>query len=163
MWGDGKQTRSFCYIDDAVEGVLRLMRSDVTEPINMGSDEMVSMNEMASIVLGFGAGELPIKHIPGPEGVRGRNSDNTLCKEKLGWAPSIPIRDGLKLTYDWIKAEIEAERKGGRQINYTKSRVVHQDAASLELNKPLFTNEIGDDGESITVFENVAKKAKTDK
>merc|ERR1740115_669963 len=91
MWGDGKQTRSFTYIDDCVEGVLRLMFSDWKKPLNIGSDEMVSMNQMAELVFKIGKKTLPIKHIPGPEGVRGRNSDNTLIKEVLGWAPSTTL------------------------------------------------------------------------
>ena len=85
MWGDGKQTRSFTYIDDCVEGVLRITKSDFREPLNLGSTEMVSMNEMMETICTFDGRDLPIKHIPGPEGVRGRNSDNELILEKLGW------------------------------------------------------------------------------
>lgn len=109
MWGDGLQTRSFCFIDDCVEGILRLTKSDFAEPINLGSDEMVSMNEMADLVLSFENKKLPVKHIPGPEGVRGRNSDNDLIKEKLGWAPSITLAEGLKNTYFWIKEQVAKE------------------------------------------------------
>jgi nucleoside-diphosphate-sugar epimerase len=184
MWGDGKQTRSFTYIDDCVEGILRITKSDFREPLNLGSCEMVSMNEMMEIAQSFGdkvrsggvlaaraparcpcalcAGGvaqccgahaprpvwcalghpadkppchappaptpphptpphptrahcrpqmLPIKHIPGPEGVRGRNSDNTLILEKLGWQPTVSLRDGLRMTYFWIKDQIAAEVK----------------------------------------------------
>jgi len=132
MWGDGKQTRSFCYIDDCVEGVLRLMRSDYTEPLNIGSDEMVSMNEMQALAMTFEGRKLDIKHIPGPEGVRGRNSNNDLIKKVLGWAPSITLKDGLKKTYDWIKGEIEAERKGGKTQDYSTSKIVTQSANSME-------------------------------
>jgi GDP-D-mannose 3',5'-epimerase len=121
MWGDGKQTRSFTFIDDCVEGILRMTKSDFSEPLNLGSDEMVSMNEMAEMILGFSDKKLPIKHIPGPEGVRGRNSDNTLIKEKLGWAPSIKLADGLKITHDWIKSRIEAE--GGDSSAYATSTI----------------------------------------
>jgi len=160
MWGDGKQTRSFCYIDDAVEGIIRLMRSDVVEPINLGSDEMISMLEMADMVLSFGAGKLPIKHIPGPEGVRGRNSDNTMIQEKLGWAPSIKTVDGLRKTYAWIKSEIELERKEGKKVNYAQSRVVVQDARSMEMDKPMHSSKVDEDGKPITVFEKATKKAK---
>mmetsp|Transcript_18474 Transcript_18474/g.32057 ORF Transcript_18474/g.32057 Transcript_18474/m.32057 type:complete len:355 (-) Transcript_18474:365-1429(-) len=124
MWGDGKQTRSFCYVDDAVEGVLRLMFSDFKEPLNIGSDEMVSMNEMAEMVMGFGNKHIPIKHIPGPEGVRGRNSDNTLCKKVLGWAPSIPLKVGLQNTYTWIQSQIDDEKKAGVAGDYAHSKVV---------------------------------------
>eukprot|EP00850_Spirogloea_muscicola_P017098 SM000143S00763 [mRNA] locus=s143:353705:356169:- [translate_table: standard] len=113
MWGDGMQTRSFTFIDECVEGVLRLTKSDFREPVNIGSDEMVSMNQMAEIVLSFESKDLPIKHIPGPEGVRGRNSDNTLIKEKLGWAPSMRLRDGLQITYFWIKGQLEKEAAAG--------------------------------------------------
>jgi len=125
MWGDGKQTRSFCYVDDCVEGILRLMRSDCNEPLNIGSEEMVSMNDMATMIMGIENKKLTIKHIPGPEGVRGRNSDNTLIKKKLGWAPSITLKDGLKRLYDWLKVEIENEKKNGVDISiYGSSKIV---------------------------------------
>lgn len=125
MWGDGKQTRSFTFIDECVEGVLRLTKSDFREPVNIGSDEMVSMNEMAEIVLSFDGKNLPIHHIPGPEGVRGRNSDNTLIKEKLGWAPNMKLKDGLRITYFWIKEQIEKEKVKGADVStYGSSKVV---------------------------------------
>ncbi|CAM6097523.1 unnamed protein product [Calypogeia fissa] len=125
MWGDGKQTRSFTFIDECVEGVLRLTKSDYSEPVNLGSDEMVSMNEMAEIVLSFEGKKLPIKHIPGPEGVRGRNSDNTLIKEKLGWAPSMKLKDGLRITYYWIKEQVEKEKAKGTSLDaYASSKIV---------------------------------------
>jgi GDP-D-mannose 3',5'-epimerase len=103
-----------------------LTKSDFQEPVNIGSDEMVSMNEMAEIVLSFDKKKLPIKHIPGPEGVRGRNSDNTLIKEKLGWAPSMRLKDGLAITYKWIKEQIEKEKAGGADLasRYGSSKVV---------------------------------------
>lgn len=103
MWGDGKQTRSFTFIDDCIEGILRIMKSDYREPLNLGSAEMVSMNEMMDLAKSFEDKKLPIKHIPGPEGVRGRNSDNALILEKLGWQPTIKLEDGLKILYFWIK------------------------------------------------------------
>ncbi|XP_052208522.1 GDP-mannose 3,5-epimerase 2-like isoform X1 [Diospyros lotus] len=125
MWGDGLQTRSFTFIDECVEGVLRLTKSDFREPVNIGSDEMVSMNEMAEIILSFEDKKLPIHHIPGPEGVRGRNSDNTLIKEKLGWAPTMKLKDGLKITYFWIKEQIEKEKTQGSDVSiYGSSKVV---------------------------------------
>ncbi|KAG6750641.1 hypothetical protein POTOM_045149 [Populus tomentosa] len=125
MWGDGLQTRSFTFIDECVEGVLRLTKSDFREPVNIGSDEMVSMNEMAEIVLSFENKNLPIHHIPGPEGVRGRNSDNTLIKEKLGWAPTMKLKDGLRITYFWIKEQIEKEKSQGMDLSiYGSSKVV---------------------------------------
>ena len=117
MWGDGKQTRSFTYIDDCVEGILRLTKSDFGEPLNLGSDEMVSMNEMQKMTLEFaGKPDMPIKHIPGPEGVRGRNSNNELCMEKLGWAPSVKLADGLKVTFEWISEKIEEDKKAGTDV-----------------------------------------------
>lgn len=96
MWGDGKQTRSFTFIDDCVEGILRITKSDYREPLNLGSTEMVSMNDMMQIVMDIENKGHKIKHIPGPEGVRGRNSDNKLILEKLGWEPTVTLRDGLK-------------------------------------------------------------------
>ena len=107
MWGDGKQTRSFTYIDDCVEGVLRLMFSDCDVPINLGTTEMVDMIEFATIAMSFEEKKLPIKHIEGPMGVRGRNSNNKLIMEKLGWEPTIKIKEGLGKTYFWIKEQIE--------------------------------------------------------
>ena len=98
MWGDGLQTRSFKFIDDCVEGILRITKSDFKEPLNLGSTEMVSMNEMMAMVLAYSGKDLPIKHIPGPEGVRGRNSDSELILEKLGWEPSVSLADGLKVS-----------------------------------------------------------------
>lgn len=126
MWGDGKQTRSFTYIDDCVEGVLRLMNSDYSLPVNLGSDEMISMNELAEIALECaGKKELPIKHIPGPEGVRGRNSENTLIRQVLGWAPSLSIKDGMKKTSAWIKTQIDEEKARGVDVSvYATSQVV---------------------------------------
>ena len=128
IYGDGSQTRSFCYVDDAVEGILRLMVSDYKKPLNIGSDEMVSMNQMADLVMGFdGANKVPVKHIPGPEGVRGRNSDNTLIKEVLGWAPSTTLKEGLGYNFEWIKTQIEAFAKaGGDKDNLTSSKICTQ-------------------------------------
>lgn len=124
MWGDGKQSRSFTFIDDCVEGILRLTKSDFTEPVNLGSDEMVTMNEMAEMVLGFAGKQIPIKHLPGPEGVRGRNSDNTLIKEKLGWAPATRLADGLKVTFDWINEQVEKEKAAGGDVSALASSQV---------------------------------------
>jgi len=132
MWGDGKQTRSFCYIDDCVEGVLRLMRSDYEEPLNIGSDEMVTMNEMMQLIATFEGKKITMNHIPGPEGVRGRNSNNDLIKKVLGWAPSISLKDGLKLTYDWIKGEIAKDIAAGRNEDYLNSKIVQQSVDTME-------------------------------
>eukprot|EP00465_Bigelowiella_longifila_P015352 CAMPEP_0185281206 /NCGR_PEP_ID=MMETSP1359-20130426/66586_1 /TAXON_ID=552665 /ORGANISM="Bigelowiella longifila, Strain CCMP242" /LENGTH=357 /DNA_ID=CAMNT_0027876615 /DNA_START=32 /DNA_END=1105 /DNA_ORIENTATION=+ len=107
VWGNGKQTRSFCYVDDCVEGILRIAHSDYTKPINLGSDVAISMNGMAKLCMKLAGKDLPIRNIPGPEGVRGRNSDNTLIKKVLGWAPSITLEDGLGRTIKWIKGQIE--------------------------------------------------------
>lgn len=131
MWGDGKQTRSFCYVDDCVEGIIRLLKSDVDIPLNIGSDEMVSMNEMMAICQSFEEKALPITHIPGPEGVRGRNSDNTLCQEKLGWAPPQNLRESLKKTYFWIKEKVDEEKAAGVDITqYGCSKIVTQEMSA---------------------------------
>jgi nucleoside-diphosphate-sugar epimerase len=106
MWGDGKQTRSFLYIDDCLEGMLRLMRSEFTGPVNIGSEEMVTINRLAQMIIELSGKKLEIKHIEGPLGVRGRNSDNKLIKDKLCWAPSYPLIKGLKATYPWIKEQL---------------------------------------------------------
>ena len=107
MWGDGKQTRSFLFIDECVEGVRRLMDSDFTGPVNVGSEEMVTINRLAELIMDIAGKKLTIKHIPGPLGVRGRNSDNRLIRERLNWAPSRPLREGLEKTYAWIAGEVE--------------------------------------------------------
>ena len=107
MWGDGKQTRSFLYIDECLEGVRRLMESEFSSPVNIGSEEMVSINQLAEIAMVIAGKELNIKHIPGPLGVRGRNSDNRLIKEKLGWEPSYSLERGMKKTYAWIASQVE--------------------------------------------------------
>lgn len=131
MWGDGLQTRSFCYVDDCVEGIIRIMNSDYKLPLNLGSEEMVTMNDMAKLVMEIGSKQLNIRHIPGPEGVRGRNSDNTLIRQVLGWAPGISLREGLSRVYPWIKAQIEEEKKNGVDIaQYGSSKVVSATAPS---------------------------------
>lgn len=106
VWGDGLQTRSFLYIDEAIEGVRRLMESDYIEPINIGSDYILSMNTLTRMVIKLAGKRAGIKNIPGPQGVRGRNSDNTLIKEKLGWTPSQPLEVGLEKTYKWIQSQM---------------------------------------------------------
>jgi GDP-D-mannose 3',5'-epimerase len=132
MWGDGKQTRSFCYIEDAIEGVWRLFQSDFKKPLNIGSDEMVTMNGMAKMAMEIaGKSELPIKHIPGPEGVRGRNSDNTLIKQVLGWAPSITLKDGLTRTCAWISEQVEKDKAAGIDVaQFGVSKVVTTETPS---------------------------------
>jgi len=107
IWGDGEQTRSFLYIDECLEGVRRLMDSDFIGPVNIGSEEMVSINQLVKMIMEIAGKKLTIKHIPGPLGVRGRNSDNRLIKEKLGWAPSRSLREGLEKTYRWIEKMVQ--------------------------------------------------------
>jgi GDP-D-mannose 3', 5'-epimerase len=110
IWGDGEQTRSFLYVRECLEGVRRLMESDFTGPVNVGSEEMVTINQMADAVMGIAGKKLGKRHIPGPLGVRGRNSDNRLIQEKLGWAPSQSLEDGLRLTYAWINEQVQASK-----------------------------------------------------
>jgi len=110
IWGDGKQTRSFLYIDECLEGVRRLMDSDFIGPVNIGSEEMVTINQLAKMVMDIAGKKLKIKHIPGPLGVRGRNSDNKLIKEKLSWEPNYPLRKGLEKTYLWIKEQVKLKK-----------------------------------------------------
>lgn len=107
IWGDGKQTRTFLFVDECLEGVRRLMDSDFTGPVNIGSDEMVSINELAEMAMKIANKKLELKHIDGPLGVRGRSSDNTLIKSKLNWEPSTKLEDGLKKTYVWIEEQIK--------------------------------------------------------
>jgi nucleoside-diphosphate-sugar epimerase len=108
IWGDGEQTRSFCYIDDCIEGIYRLMRSDWVEPLNLGQDRMVSINGLADMVAKIAGAEIVKKHVDGPQGVRGRNSDNSLLRDVLGWEPQISLEEGLALTYEWIEAQAAA-------------------------------------------------------
>lgn len=109
IWGDGKQTRSFLYIDECVEGTLRLMRSDFTGPVNIGSEEMISINDFAKMIIAISGKRLSIRNVPGPQGVRGRNSDNTLIRERLGWAPRMSLKEGIAKTYAWISERVTEE------------------------------------------------------
>jgi GDP-D-mannose 3', 5'-epimerase len=114
IWGDGKQTRSFCYVDDCIEGIYRIMQSDYREPLNLGTDRMVSIDELARIVIAIsGKHDLELVHVEGPQGVRGRNSDNSRLREVLGWEPEISLEEGLEPTYRWIEEQVErsAERE----------------------------------------------------
>jgi len=132
MWGDGKQTRSFCFVDDCVEGVLRLMTSDHEKPLNIGSDELVSMNQFMEVAASIENKKIKITHIPGPEGVRGRNSENTQIKEVLGWSPSISVKEGMTLTYNWIKEQVEKEKKKGiKAADLQKSNIMVQTTDTL--------------------------------
>lgn len=107
VWGDGLQTRSFLYVDECLEGSIRLMRSDWEGPVNIGSEEMIAINGLAQMAIDLSGKSISIQNIPGPEGVRGRNSDNRLIKEKLGWSPSLALKDGMRQTYDWISAQVQ--------------------------------------------------------
>jgi GDP-D-mannose 3',5'-epimerase len=112
IWGDGEQTRTFCHVDDCVEGIYRLMRSDYGEPLNLGRDEMISINDLARLIIDIsGKRDITLRHIDGPQGVRGRNSDNTRLREVLGWEPVIDLRTGMEPTYRWIEQQVK-QREG---------------------------------------------------
>jgi GDP-D-mannose 3',5'-epimerase len=121
IWGDGEQTRSFCYIDDCLEGIYRLMRSDHHEPINLGQDRMITINELADMVAAVANVTITKKHVDGPQGVRGRNSDNDKLREVLSWEPQISLEEGLKTTYAWIEDQVK--RKLEREENSQDSSV----------------------------------------
>jgi GDP-D-mannose 3',5'-epimerase len=114
IWGDGNQTRSFLYIDECLEGVRRLVNSGFIGPVNIGSEEMVSINQLAHMIMDIAGKKLSIKHIPGPLGVRGRNSDNRLIREKLGWEPRYKLYDGLMKTYKWITEQVKLLHNNNR-------------------------------------------------
>lgn len=108
LWGDGKQTRLFCYIDDCIEGIMRTMRSTCAEALNMGTDHLVTIDDLAHIIIELaGKKDIRIRHVEGPQGVRGRNSDNSKMLATLGWEPQTSLQDGLTMTYDWIQAQIK--------------------------------------------------------
>ncbi len=109
MWGDGEQSRSFLYIDECLEGIRRLMDSDFQGPVNIGSEEMVTINGLAELIMTIAGKNLKIKHIEGPQGVRGRNSDNRLIVEKLNWKPDYSLRKGLEKTYQWVLSQVKGE------------------------------------------------------
>ncbi len=113
IWGDGEQTRSFCYVDDCVEGIHRLMRSDYAEPLNLGQDRLVTINGLADLIAEIAGVSIVKRHVDGPQGVRGRNSDNTRLREVLGWEPQIPLEEGLARTYSWIEDQVRADFEGG--------------------------------------------------
>jgi len=116
IWGDGEQTRSFLYIDECLEGIRRLMDSDFGGPVNIGSEEMTSINNLARMVMDIAGKRLSIQHIVGPIGVRGRNSDNHLIEEKLAWKPSRPLREGIQKTYAWIHKQV-AENYSSQELH----------------------------------------------
>lgn len=135
IWGDGEQTRSFLYIDECLEGTIRLMRSDWTGPVNIGSEEMVSINQLVHLISTIAGKNVLKHHVPGPTGVRGRNSDNKLIREKLSWAPSQSLAVGISKTYEWIESQIASSglgSRGGMKARETKGvfhRIEKVDAA----------------------------------
>lgn len=110
IWGDGEQTRSFLFVDECIEGVRRLMQSSFPGPVNIGSEEMVTINQLAEMVIAISGKRITLRHIDGPMGVRGRNSDNNLIRARLNWSPSMSLKSGLERTYEWIAAQVEASR-----------------------------------------------------
>jgi nucleoside-diphosphate-sugar epimerase len=114
IWGDGEQSRSFCYVDDAVEGIQRLMRSGYPEPINLGQDRLVTINELADMISAIAGCRIEKKHVPGPQGVRGRNADITRLREELGWTPQIALEEGLRRTYAWIESQVRRKLENAR-------------------------------------------------
>lgn len=116
IWGDGCQTRSFLFIDECLTGIRKLMDSDFAGPVNIGSDEMVTVNELARLVMNTAGKNLSLRHIPGPLGVRGRNSDNRLIEQKLGWRPSKSLREGLEKTYSWIEPLVTKPQASGQLL-----------------------------------------------
>jgi GDP-D-mannose 3', 5'-epimerase len=114
IWGDGKQTRSFCYIDDCVEGLYRLMQSDHREPLNLGQDRLISIAELAEMAASMAGIPIEIVSVDGPQGVRGRNSDNTRLRDTLGWEPGISLEEGMARTYEWIESQVSARMREGQ-------------------------------------------------
>ena len=108
IWGDGEQTRSFCYITDCVTGLYKIMMSNFSQPLNLGQDRMVSINQLADMISSIAGFLIKKRHVPGPMGVRGRNSDNTLLREVLNWTPAVSLEEGLRCTYDWIESQVAA-------------------------------------------------------
>lgn len=142
IWGDGLQTRSFLHVDECIEGVLRLMRSDFEGPVNIGSEEMVSIDQFAKMIMAIAGKRLSLRHIDGPTGVRGRKSDNTLIKERLGWAPASPLHIGLESTYRWIAAQVfhghwDTSRVGSDAVRPVRESVT---GGYVEL-APVYQNE----------------------
>ena len=140
IWGDGEQTRSFCHVDDCVEGIFRLMQSDYREPLNLGSEDMVTVNQLARMIIDVsGKRGITLRHVEGPQGVRGRNSDNRQLREILGWEPSITLRQGLDPTYRWIERQVAslpregtARRRGdGQPADRIRARLASRNGAAV--------------------------------
>jgi GDP-D-mannose 3',5'-epimerase len=124
VWGDGQQTRSFCYIDDCVEGLYRLMQSDYPEPLNLGTEDMVTINELARLVIEVaGKPGITLRHVDGPQGVRGRNSDNTRLRDVLGWEPRVTLAEGLQPTYRWIEQQVRGRADADADTYRAKTAV----------------------------------------
>jgi nucleoside-diphosphate-sugar epimerase len=111
IWGDGEQTRSFCYIDDCLTGIYKLMQSEYRSPLNLGQDRLISINALADLIADIAGIDIIKKHVPGPQGVRGRNSDNTRLREVLGWEPEITLEEGLARTYSWIEEQVRLQSR----------------------------------------------------
>jgi nucleoside-diphosphate-sugar epimerase len=131
IWGDGLQTRSFLYVDECIEGMRRLMNSSFPGPVNIGSQEMITINGLARLAMDIAGKELRIRNVPGPIGVRGRNSDNRLIEERLGWKPSQPLRTGLEKTYRWIEQQVEISKQANGS-----SALAHPKAQYTEPSQP---------------------------
>lgn len=116
IWGDGEQTRSFCYIDDCLAGIYKLMRSDFCQPLNLGQDRLISINELADLIMEIAGIRLSKRHVTGPQGVRGRNSDNSRLRNVLGWSPEISLEEGLSRTYTWIELQVTEKMNKGADI-----------------------------------------------
>lgn len=131
IWGDGEQTRSFCYIDDCIKGIYKLMQSDYDQPLNLGQDRLISVNDLADLVADIAGVEIEKIHIPGPQGVRGRNSDNNRLREVLGWEPGTSLEEGFAETYKWIKSKMKEQLEGNRRQSllelWAKSEVISDD------------------------------------
>lgn len=131
IWGDGEQTRSFCYIDDCVEGIYRLMCSDYAEPLNLGQDRLISINELADVIAEIAGVPIVKRHIAGPQGVRGRNSDNTRLREVLHWEPGISLEEGLACTYAWIERQVRDRFEAERRVSaYAAPAIVSEGAVA---------------------------------
>jgi nucleoside-diphosphate-sugar epimerase len=131
IWGDGEQTRSFLYVSECIEGTVRLMRSRFTGPVNIGSEEMVTINQLAEMIMSIADKRLEKRHIAGPLGVRGRNSDNRLISQKLGWAPSKPLSVGLEITYRWIERQTRSNAKPALDSRPERSPIAAVSVAQL--------------------------------